>query len=384
MINECRTTWLAYYRSGRVISARKFMRVSHSIRMGNHLSLMLILLLELLLSSASGGSLQSQSEPVPSNAVQGIIKAFDQFPVVAIGELHGRREDKDFLISLIKSPEFSVKVNDIAVEFGNALYQPVLDRYIAGDPVPIMELREVWRNTTVLTGVWDAPIYQRFFADVRDVNQALPRSRRLRVLAGDPPIDWSRIHDLADATPFLGARDTYFASMIEKEVLARGRRALIVMGGFHFYRRSQTGQIQKDTVGALIKQRHPGSTFVILTHAANRKGYEVLEARLSSWKIPSLYPLRGTWLGAVDASYQFPPTRTPVGGGKAVKQEVPIPAALVRLQHLADAFLYLGPTGTFTSSRPLPGTYDPGYLRELDRRYKVIYGIPLDPKTLTQ
>jgi hypothetical protein len=221
MINEYRTTWLAYYRSGRVISARKFMRVSHPVRMGNHLPLILILLLALLLLSATG-SLQSQSEPVPSNAVQGIIKAFDQFPPVAIGELHGQREDKDFLISLIKSPEFSVKVDDIAVEFGNALYQPILDRYVAGDPVPIKELREVWRNTTILTGVWDAPIYQQFFAEVRDLNQTLRRSRRLRVLAGDPPIDWSKIRDLTDATPFLGARDSYFASMIEKEVLAKG------------------------------------------------------------------------------------------------------------------------------------------------------------------
>jgi hypothetical protein len=348
------------------------------------LPLILILLLLLLLLSATAGGLQSQDELVASNAVQGILKAFDHFPLVAIGELHGQREDKDFLISLIKQSEFGAKVNDIAVEFGNALYQPVLDHYIGGDPVPTTELRQVWRNTTVLTGVWDAPIYQRFFADVREANEALPRPRRLRVLAGDPPIDWSRIHNLEDATPFLERRDSYFVSLVEKEVLAKGRRALMVMGGLHFYRRSKAGQIPKDSVGALLEQRHPGSMFVVLTHVGNRKGYEELEARLSSWRIPSFYLLRGTWLGAVDASYQFPPTRTRVGAGKAVEEEVPKVPRSLGLQDLADAFLYLGPTSTLTRSRPSPETYDPDYLRELDRRYKIMYGFPLDPTTLTQ
>jgi hypothetical protein len=255
---------------------------------------------------------------------------------------------------------------------------------MAGDPVPMMQLRQLWRNTTVLTGVWNAPIYQRFFADLRDVNQALPRSRRLRVLAGDPPIDWGKIHNLEEATPFLGARDSYFASLVEKEVLAKGRKALIVMGGFHFYRRFGTGQIPKDSTGTLLEQRHPGSLFVVLTHAGNRNGYEELEARLSSWKVPSLYPLRDTWLGAVYASYQFPPTRTRVGGGKAVEQEVPTASQSIRLQDLADAFLYLGPTSALTRSRPSPETFDSDYLRELDRRYKMIYGYPLDPQTLNQ
>ena len=54
----------------------------------------------------------------------------------------------DFILSLNRNPAFSDKVNDIEVECGNSLYQPTLDRYIAGEDVPFTEVRKVWRNTT--------------------------------------------------------------------------------------------------------------------------------------------------------------------------------------------------------------------------------------------
>jgi hypothetical protein len=103
--------------------SKNLLLVGHSMRIGVSLrqkpsSAHLFLFLVLLPLAAAAASLQTQAEPVPSNAVQGILKAFDQFPLVAIGELHGKRKDKDFLISLIKQAEFCAKVNDIAVEFG--------------------------------------------------------------------------------------------------------------------------------------------------------------------------------------------------------------------------------------------------------------------------
>jgi hypothetical protein len=43
-------------------------------------------------------------------------------------------------------------VNDIAVECGNALYQPVLDRYIAGEDVPFAEVKKVHNKTNLQSG----------------------------------------------------------------------------------------------------------------------------------------------------------------------------------------------------------------------------------------
>jgi uncharacterized iron-regulated protein len=122
----------------------------------------------------------STSDPNPTDAIEGIVKAFDQFPIVALGEFHGLQEGAGFNAQLIWSPDFSAKVNDIVVEFGNALYQDVIDRYVAGAEVSRAELQQVWRNTTQFF-VWDAAIYEQFYANVRAVNQSLPAARRLRV-----------------------------------------------------------------------------------------------------------------------------------------------------------------------------------------------------------
>jgi hypothetical protein len=85
----------------------------------------------------------------PSDAQQVILAAFDKYEVVGgMSSDHGVKDVDDFIIDLIRNPSLPGKVNDIAVECGNSLYQPILDRYIAGQDVPLTEVRQVWRNTT--------------------------------------------------------------------------------------------------------------------------------------------------------------------------------------------------------------------------------------------
>ena len=77
-------------------------------------------------------------------------------------------------------------MNDIAVEGGNSLYQPILDRYIAGEDVPFNEVRKVWRNTTQPT-CSRSDFFEQLFSLVGRINQKLASARRLRMLAGDRP-----------------------------------------------------------------------------------------------------------------------------------------------------------------------------------------------------
>jgi hypothetical protein len=62
-------------------------------------------------------------------------------PIVALGEAHGLQEEADFIAQLIRHPGFYAKVKDIVVEFGNALYQDIVDRYVAGEEIPRTELQ---------------------------------------------------------------------------------------------------------------------------------------------------------------------------------------------------------------------------------------------------
>src|SRR5262249_12959593 len=152
-----------------------------------------------------------------------IVAEFDRHPVVVIGEMHGLEQAGDFYARLVRDPGFQAHVDDIVIEFASKQSQPLIDRYVAGEDVPAAALRTVWRDTTTVAS-WESPIYARWLAVIRDVNSGLPAGRRLRVLAGDTAIDWSRMQRHADWAA-LGDNNVAFAGVILDEVLARKRRA---------------------------------------------------------------------------------------------------------------------------------------------------------------
>src|SRR5262245_47889950 len=120
------------------------------------------------------------------NIVKTLISTFDQVDVLALSDAHWRRVDSELRIAVVRHPEFARRARFIVVEFANTADQPILDRYIRGEDVPLGELRQVWRNTCC-GDTWDSPVYADFLAAVRDVNKSLPTDQQIRVLAGDPP-----------------------------------------------------------------------------------------------------------------------------------------------------------------------------------------------------
>jgi len=68
--------------------------------------------------------------------VGALIAVYDQFDVVALGELHDWRPDSDLRIALVRHPDFAKKVRIIVVEWGSTREQATLDRYIRGENVP--------------------------------------------------------------------------------------------------------------------------------------------------------------------------------------------------------------------------------------------------------
>jgi hypothetical protein len=219
--------------------------------------------------------------------------------VVGMSAAHGHKDLDDFILNLIRDPDLPSKINDIAVECGNSLYQPILDRYIAGDEVPLDEARQVWRNTTQPMCSVSA-FYEQLFPLVRRINQKLPVDRRLRMLACDPAIDWTTVKTREDLMHFMN-RDVTIASVLEKEVLSKHRMALVLIGVAHLYhKRAQPGP--KTAVEA-YEGTYPGVTLVIADHTGFgnysplSKFNDEFESRIASWPIPSLVQdMSGTWL----------------------------------------------------------------------------------------
>jgi hypothetical protein len=310
-------------------------------------------------------------DPVPLDARKAVLAAFADQEIVGMGILSYANQDFDnFILDLIRDPAFPGTVNDIVVECGNSLYQPVLDRYIAGGDVPLAEARDVWRNTTQpMCGL--ATFYEELFPLVRRLNQSLPGAKRLRVLAGDPPIDWGRVRSVADARPYR-ERDTNIAAVVEREVLARHRKALLIFGVRHLMHGGGGAVSRYERKVETAGGRH--LTYVIMAHngfgnhSPLTRYNDELERRLASWPVPSLVSLPGTWLADLDYGFFFPGEG---GGGQQISSRV-------------DAYLYLGPRAVLLNEPIFPGAVlDTSYMRELARR-AAINGRPATPDAILQ
>jgi len=300
------------------------------------------------------------AEPTPEPAIPAILAAFDKYEVVGMPEAHGMKDVDDFVLSLIRNSTFPQKVNDIEVECGNSLYQPLLDRYIAGEDVVFTEVRKVWRNTTQpMCGM--SGFFEQFFPLVRAINQKLPPGKRLRVLAGDPPIDWDQVKSFQDVLKVIH-RDASIASVMEKEVLSKHRKALMLFGTFHLFHGVGASAV------SIFEKDYPNLTFVISdlgffdTDMPAPPG-----SPFATWPVPSLARAKGTWLGALDLGHFLPP---PTLIDEACNVHHDFPTQLQKpMEDLVDAFLYIGPQDLrLRDQMPADIALDIDYRLELQRR----------------
>ncbi|MEV7097790.1 hypothetical protein AB0M80_33565 [Amycolatopsis sp. NPDC051045] len=284
-----------------------------------------------------------QQRPDPAGT---LLAAFDDHPIVA----KSSPDVGTFVFDLIRDPRFPARVNDIVVECGNARLQPLLDAYIAGGEAP--GINTVWRDTTQPSCGFST-FYEQLFALVRQVNTTLPASRKIRVLASDPPIDWSRVHSPPDLEPFLD-RDASIVSVVKTQVLQKHRKALMLFGLGHLTHDGGSGAV------AQLEREYPGAAYVVADHRGFTSDNTRLEQRLGSW--PALVPVQGSWLGSLDTTFfpvnrDYPPDTRGYPG--------------------VDAYLYEGPADLLLRE-PLSAraVLDTEYLSELRRRAAAIEAPP--------
>lgn len=309
--------------------------------------LLAVFLLSAHCAFASSTPQNASNDHPPVDAIQGIIAAFQKHPVVVIGEWrHGLRQMGDFYIRLVKDPNFQQTVQDIVIEFASRNNQPLLDRYINGENLPAEEVRHIWRDTTKVAS-WEFPIYAEWLQAIREVNRKLPPEHRFHVLAGDTAIDWSRIQTHENWEK-LGDNNTSFADVIMNQVLAKHRRAFVVLGSNHVTKLgSRQGGPNTTT---MVESRYPGSMYVIMNHLIPHDPDEDLLQLSGHPEVPALYDLADTSLG-----------NKPDRNGVAPIRYV-------------DAWLYVGPADTMVESLPPPHSLEPSYMKEVDRRSMIEWG----------
>jgi hypothetical protein len=327
----------------------------------------------LSLPALSPSSGQDQRPPsVPVEAVGAIVEAFRSHAIVTISASHGDQQMLAFTLALIHDRRLSTVVNDLVVEDGNARYQDLMDRYIRGEAVPLSALRQVWENHTVpQSAIGRGTVIPEVYRTIHDINSSLPRERKIRVLLGDPPIDWDAVKTPADYRAWMEMRDSHPAALIQLEVLAKQRHALVMYGQMHAQRKQLASNYemeawQAQTMVSILERATPTKVFSVWLESDLAK----LLPDAASWRPPALAVVRGTILGAVDfAKYSVPQMpRVSIVDGKFV----PLARDQWRslpMEEQFDAVLYLGPSAATTATPYSPDMCaDRAYLEERLRR----------------
>src|SRR5690349_5291659 len=182
-----------------------------------------------------GSICTAQREPKTEDATAAVLHAFETYDIVMFGEMHANQQEYEWLRSLVATPEFADRVDDIVMETGNSLYQKSVDRYVSGEDVPLEQVQKAWRNVVGAIGP-PSPLYGSLYQAVRETNLKRRGKHQMRIVCGDPYIDWEKVKDREDIAPYLGNRDQWYTQVVKDEVLAKHHRALLIMGWGHFLR----------------------------------------------------------------------------------------------------------------------------------------------------
>jgi len=295
---------------------------------------------------------QTPAQAVPTEPTAAILNALRSHQVVGLGlGEHNSEQGHAFLLSLVRHTDFPSTEADLVVECGNARYQDVMDRFVAGEDVAYDSLRRTWEDTTQPHAGCDVPLHEELYRAVRTVNAGLPARLRTRVLLGDPPVDWNSADGKQERIKSMAMRDSYPAQVIQQEALAKGRRALVVYGQMHLQRKQMASNYDMShplaqTIVSLLEAQ---GIKVFTVWGNSRADLQTVQTNISSWPQPSLTVVRGTVLGATEFEffYGLPMPRMSTKDGKLS----PLSRDEWRrmpMQDQFDALLYLGPPAAMT------------------------------------
>jgi hypothetical protein len=338
-------------------------------------------LMALLAVGVGIGAGDAAVEDSPADPIDYIRHSLQAYPIVCLGEGgHQAKEPHQFLRRILSDESILKTVDVVIVEFAATRHQSVLDAYIRGEDVPFSELSKVWRDTGQSPHApWDSPLYHELLKTIREGNLTLSPDERVRVVAGDPPIDWERIKTKEEYSKSRIPRDPFVASLAMEQAFHLGKRVLIIFGGAHLPRVPVGPEDDlRNSLTCRVLKEHPDAVKVIsFLNPENLGIYDRIDELVQN----KIYVTTDHWAGAINAELVFPEIYSLVTDAKTGHQSwqnIPLYSGYL-VRDLFDALLYIGPSSDWSQ---VPGSYDQErdekYLKELNRRSLVRFGRPLD------
>ncbi len=207
--------------------------------------------------------LQARSVP----AIEYIVSKFAHHDVVILGEMHEVKENLELVSALIR-PLYEVGVRTLCMETIRHAHTARANRLVTAPAYDEEGATGLFRhNGSVL---WGFREYRDVLRSVWELNNTLPsRAPKFRVVGLENGWDryWAecgRGKLQARSQGLLAARDADMAAALEREVLKRDRKALVLVGYAHSFTRCTTPS--RSPMGYLLAQRYGDRVFQICLH----------------------------------------------------------------------------------------------------------------------
>lgn len=314
--------------------------------MGRHIKVMSVVFVAMIVTSCGKNKVNSTFDS--------ILDLYEEYNVVHLGERHWNMTDFNYRVALVKFPRFAETVNDIVIESGNYLYQDILDRFVLElEDVPESDLQKVWRNTVVTSGVWDATIYKDFIYVVREVNEGLPREKRVRIIAAEPPIDWSKVNTADEWMSYFSQRSTHTPNVVKSEVIDKGRKALIIYGGAHFFNSNEPFGTCNDNIKKNLERLINHPVFSILPLSGDDESSRKFQEAVGVKDIPLFVNLKTSDLSNLNGNPFFAD-------------------CFGKLGDFTDGIIYFGTEPDEEAEYDPEAASDSSYQVELERRRSIV------------
>jgi hypothetical protein len=321
-----------------------------------------------------------------------VIDKLDKFDLLAFDDaLHTAVEPFEFYQRLVREAAFQEKLPAIFLEAIPSNKQRHLEDYLSAARDDPSLLNPAFQDDANGQG-FPYKTYFDLLRTVREVNQSLPKDRRLRVVAVGSPTWWAEIQTPRDLEQFrksLASYDHHMYVTIRDELdqFQRNKKGIFLTNTRHAYKgiKRKDGQFFWNAT-TFIEQRHPGKAYSVQLHNVTlsilrtkevpadaprtAEGRERLEYRFVRMAC-------GLWDSAFRANGDRP-VAVPIAGN-AFGSETYIgnhqldALAGQKMQDAYDAVIFLAPLEKLRQTALVDYIYTPVFRTELKRRYRIMY-----------
>lgn len=340
--------------------------------------------------SAPDAYVQALSERgrTPVDLVLGALEKHDL--LIFDDALHNAVEPFELYASLLRDRRVRVRVRTVFLEVLSIAAQQHLDAYLASPTDDRSLLAPAFRDDYSGYG-WRYSTYLELLAAVRQLNQGLPSSERVRVVGVDQPIWWDAIRNRADYELFqdsLAGRDFFLYTTIRSRLdgFREGEKAFFLTNTRHAYMRLRDarGRPQLNAAGFFARY-DPGRAWSARLHnatlavegvvkGAGPRSMQGLESKSYRW----VRMENGVWDRAFAANGNVPVglelAGTPFGAAKFVGNTMLDAAPGSTMADAYDALIFLGPIDELRLSGTSGFYVTPEFRPELERRIRLVEG----------